>query len=109
MNSTRGAGTSHRAFRRLWIMAFAWAATTCALATQPPADLPADTGTLAASAADTTHAADTAATDAAATAPVLDTVMPRPKALERDVQFWVHVYTQVDTNGGYLLVFFFFL
>jgi membrane-bound lytic murein transglycosylase D len=28
--------------------------------------------------------------------------MPRPPELERDVQFWVHVYTQVDTNGGFL-------
>ena len=31
-----------------------------------------------------------------------DTVMPRPPALERDVQFWVRVYTEVDTNGGFL-------
>ena len=31
-----------------------------------------------------------------------DTVMPRPPALERDVQFWVRVYTEADTNGGFL-------
>ena len=31
-----------------------------------------------------------------------DTVMPRPPELERDVQFWIRVYTQVDTNGGFL-------
>src|SRR5579859_1148494 len=31
-----------------------------------------------------------------------DTVMPRPPALERDVHFWVRVYTEVDTNGGFL-------
>jgi membrane-bound lytic murein transglycosylase D len=31
-----------------------------------------------------------------------DTVMPRPPELERDVQFWVRVYTEVDTNGGFL-------
>src|SRR5579862_3689680 len=31
-----------------------------------------------------------------------DTVMPRPPALERDVQFWVRVYTEVDTNGGFI-------
>src|SRR5579862_7448234 len=31
-----------------------------------------------------------------------DTVMPRPPALERDVQFWVRVYSEVDTNGGFL-------
>ena len=31
-----------------------------------------------------------------------DTVMPRPPALQRDVQFWVRVYTEVDTNGGFL-------
>jgi membrane-bound lytic murein transglycosylase D len=28
--------------------------------------------------------------------------MPRPPELERDVQFWVRVYTQVDTNSGFL-------
>ncbi|HVW69499.1 MAG TPA: LysM peptidoglycan-binding domain-containing protein [Steroidobacteraceae bacterium] len=31
-----------------------------------------------------------------------DTVMPRPPQLERDVQFWIRVYTEVDTNGGFL-------
>src|SRR5882762_4852288 len=28
--------------------------------------------------------------------------MPRPPELERDVQFWVRIYTEVDTNGGFL-------
>ncbi|HXY97063.1 MAG TPA: transglycosylase SLT domain-containing protein [Steroidobacteraceae bacterium] len=28
--------------------------------------------------------------------------MPRPAALEPDVQFWIRVYTQVDTNAGFL-------
>src|SRR5215472_15804600 len=28
--------------------------------------------------------------------------MPRPPQLERDVQFWICVYTQIDTNAGYL-------
>ncbi len=28
--------------------------------------------------------------------------MPRPPQLERDVQFWIRVYTQVDTNAGFL-------
>src|SRR6201994_2781298 len=28
--------------------------------------------------------------------------MPRPAELERDVQFWVRVYTEVDTNGGFI-------
>src|ERR1700738_4916836 len=28
--------------------------------------------------------------------------MPRPAELERDVQFWIHVYSEVDTNGGFL-------
>jgi LysM repeat protein len=28
--------------------------------------------------------------------------MPRPPELERDVQFWVHVYSEVDTNGGFI-------
>src|SRR5690348_7688373 len=115
MNSTRGTGTSHRlggpmgqAFRRLGIMACAWAATACALATEPSAGPPEDTGAPAASAAaDTTGAAATASADTSTAAgpgatPIIDTVMPRPKALERDVQFWVRVYTQVDTNGGFL-------
>jgi membrane-bound lytic murein transglycosylase D len=31
-----------------------------------------------------------------------DTVMPRPPELERDVQFWIRVYTEVDTNSGFL-------
>jgi LysM repeat protein len=28
--------------------------------------------------------------------------MPRPPELERDVKFWIRVYTEVDTNGGFL-------
>ena len=32
----------------------------------------------------------------------LDNPMPRPPQLERDVQFWIRVYTQVDTNAGFL-------
>jgi len=28
--------------------------------------------------------------------------IPRPPELERDVQFWVRVYTEVDTNGGFI-------
>ncbi len=28
--------------------------------------------------------------------------MPRPAALERDVQFWIRVYTEVDTNSGFI-------
>jgi membrane-bound lytic murein transglycosylase D len=28
--------------------------------------------------------------------------MPRPAALEPDVQFWLRVYTQIDTNSGFL-------
>jgi membrane-bound lytic murein transglycosylase D len=28
--------------------------------------------------------------------------MPRPAQLERDVQFWIRVYTQIDTNAGFL-------
>src|SRR6185312_11129738 len=27
---------------------------------------------------------------------------PRPPDLERDVQFWIRVYTQIDTNSGFL-------
>ena len=31
-----------------------------------------------------------------------DTVMRRPPELDRDVKFWVRVYTEVDTNGGFI-------
>ncbi|TLY74695.1 MAG: LysM peptidoglycan-binding domain-containing protein [Gammaproteobacteria bacterium] len=31
-----------------------------------------------------------------------DDPMPRPPQLERDVQFWIRVYTQIDTNAGLL-------
>src|SRR5215469_16842146 len=31
-----------------------------------------------------------------------DEPMPRPPQLERDVQFWIRVYTQIDTNSGFL-------
>ena len=35
-------------------------------------------------------------------APAEDPAMPYPPQLQRDVDFWVRVYTQVDTNSGYL-------
>jgi len=35
-------------------------------------------------------------------APANPDSMPRPPALEPDVQFWIRVYTQVDTNSGFL-------
>ena len=31
-----------------------------------------------------------------------DNPIPRPPQLERDVQFWIRVYTQIDTNAGFL-------
>jgi membrane-bound lytic murein transglycosylase D len=31
-----------------------------------------------------------------------DDPVPRPPQLERDVQFWIRVYTQIDTNAGLL-------
>src|ERR1700674_1765012 len=31
-----------------------------------------------------------------------DNPMPRPPELEHDVQFWIRVYTQVDTNSGFI-------
>jgi membrane-bound lytic murein transglycosylase D len=31
-----------------------------------------------------------------------DNPMPRPAELERDVQFWIRVYSQVDTNSGFI-------
>src|SRR6185437_2615307 len=35
-------------------------------------------------------------------APAADTAIPYPPQLQRDVDFWVRVYTQIDTNSGYL-------
>src|SRR5690348_12665743 len=35
-------------------------------------------------------------------APAADPAMPYPPQLQRDVNFWVRVYTQIDTNSGYL-------
>ncbi len=37
-----------------------------------------------------------------ARAPAADPALPYPPQLERDVNFWVRVYTQIDTNSGYL-------
>src|SRR5215831_5768185 len=37
-----------------------------------------------------------------APAPASESEMPRPAALEPDVQFWIRVYTQIDTNSGFL-------
>ena len=31
-----------------------------------------------------------------------DTSVPKPPGLERDVQFWIRVYTEVNTNSGFL-------
>src|SRR5690349_12715294 len=31
-----------------------------------------------------------------------ESAMPQPAALEADVQFWIRVYTQIDTNAGFL-------
>ncbi|MBV8853993.1 MAG: transglycosylase SLT domain-containing protein, partial [Sinobacteraceae bacterium] len=39
---------------------------------------------------------------AAGRLPAAEDPMPRPPELERDVQFWIRVYSQVDTNGGFL-------
>jgi membrane-bound lytic murein transglycosylase D len=37
-----------------------------------------------------------------ARAPAADPALPYPPQLQRDVDFWVRVYTQIDTNSGYL-------
>jgi membrane-bound lytic murein transglycosylase D len=39
---------------------------------------------------------------AIARAPAAEPALPYPPQLQRDVDFWVHVYTQIDTNSGYL-------
>ena len=39
---------------------------------------------------------------AAAPAQGADSPMTRPPELERDVQFWVRVYSQIDTNSGFI-------
>src|SRR5437868_11269795 len=87
MNSTEGARSAPRAFRWFLGVAFAWLTVTCGLGA-------GQSGTDAELAADTTTAATAARPES--------TVMPRPAGLERDVRFWIRVYTQVDTNGGFL-------
>jgi len=37
-----------------------------------------------------------------ATVSAAESAIPRPPALERDVQFWVRVYTEINTNAGFL-------
>ena len=37
-----------------------------------------------------------------APAPAADPQLPYPQQLQRDVDFWVRVYTQIDTDSGYL-------
>jgi membrane-bound lytic murein transglycosylase D len=37
-----------------------------------------------------------------ARAPAADPALPYPPQLQRDVNFWVRVYTRIDTNSGYL-------
>jgi membrane-bound lytic murein transglycosylase D len=39
---------------------------------------------------------------AIARAPAADQALPYPPQLQRDVDFWVHVYTRIDTDSGYL-------
>jgi membrane-bound lytic murein transglycosylase D len=39
---------------------------------------------------------------AIARAPAADLALPYPPQLQRDVNFWVRVYTQIDTDSGYL-------
>jgi membrane-bound lytic murein transglycosylase D len=39
---------------------------------------------------------------AIARAPAADSALPYPPQLQRDVNFWVRVYTRIDTNSGYL-------
>jgi membrane-bound lytic murein transglycosylase D len=39
---------------------------------------------------------------AIARAPAADPALPYPPQLQRDVDFWVRVYTQIDTDSGYL-------
>ncbi len=34
--------------------------------------------------------------------PVLDKLFPQPPALDRDVNFWIRVYTEIGTNAGFL-------
>lgn len=83
MNSTWGTRRAPRAFPWVLGVMFAWLTVTCVLAAGP-------------------SGADTEGEDAVTPSKADSTVMPRPAALERDVQFWTRVYTQVDTNGGFL-------
>src|SRR5882757_651578 len=76
MNSTRGKGATHGVFRRRAYQrpAFQWLLSAALVWLAVARVWAADSGT----------------------------VMPRPPGLERDVQFWIRVYSEVDTNGGFL-------
>ena len=39
---------------------------------------------------------------AAPSVPAAESPIPHPAALERDVQFWIRVYTKINTDAGYL-------
>src|SRR5665213_2484219 len=43
-----------------------------------------------------------AATAGTAAPRVLDKLFPQPPALDRDVNFWIRVYTEIGTNAGFL-------
>ena len=73
MNSTRGTGASHRPGGPIG-QALRWLGLVAVAWLSATCALAADT----------------------------ETVMPRPPQLERDVHFWIRVYTEVDTNGGFL-------
>src|SRR5882757_3243745 len=76
MNSTRGIGATQGVFRRpaYWRPAYQWLLSAALVWLAVVRVWAADSGT----------------------------VMPRPPELERDVQFWIRVYSEVDTNGGFL-------
>ena len=64
-------------------------------ATPPPAPGPLTGGPPAAAVA-------AAATAEAKSPRVLDKLFPQPAALDRDVNFWIRVYTEIGTNAGFL-------
>ncbi len=67
----------------------------------PPAEAPSAVGEAPAVAA--AAAAAPAAAGPEAKAPrELDKVFPQPPALDRDVNFWIRVYTEIGTNAGFM-------
>src|SRR3984885_10942095 len=87
------------------VTAPASAAPTAAPTTVVPAAAPPDTAAVTPATSPTPAVPATPAPAAAAAAPsprMVDKLFPQPPELDRDVNFWIRVYTEIGTNAGFL-------